>query len=86
MNLDIIVAKLRKRGMSETNARDFTGKLYRVSNDIGIPISDLVDELNNFTLNELGDFLTNTLSVKGYKTGKVRRRTSSDIVARTIIK
>lgn len=86
MNIDIIVAKLQRRGMSESGAKSFANKLVTMTSQMGIPISSLVDEMNNFSLNELGEFLTNTIAVKGYKTGRVVKRTSSDIVSRTIIK
>jgi hypothetical protein len=86
MNIDIIVAKLQKRGMSEITAKDFANKLNTMSKEIGVPVKNLVEDFNNFSLNELGEFLTNTVSIKGYKTGKVVKRTSSDIVSRTIIK
>lgn len=86
MNIDIIVAKLQKRGMSEITAKDFANKLNTMSKEIGVPVKNLVEDFNNFSLNELGEFLTNTVSIKGYKTGKVIKRTSSDIVSRTIIK
>jgi hypothetical protein len=86
MNIDIIVAKLQKRGMSEITAKDFANKLNTMSKEIGVPVKNLVEDFNDFSLNELGEFLTNTVSIKGYKTGKVIKRTSSDIVSRTIIK
>jgi len=86
MNIDIIVAKLQKRGMSEIAAKDFANKLNTMSKEIGVPVKNLVEDFNDFSLNELGEFLTNTVSIKGYKTGRVIKRTSSDIVSRTIIK
>ena len=86
MNIDIIVAKLQKRGMSEIAAKDFASKLNTMSKEIGVPVKNLVEDFNDFSLNELGEFLTNTVSIKGYKTGRVIKRTSSDIVSRTIIK
>lgn len=86
MNIDVIVAKLQKRGLSETNAKNLANKVSVMAREFGIPVTDLVNEINNFSFNELGDFFTNTIAVKGYKTGKVVKRTSSDIVSRTIIK
>lgn len=86
MNIDIIVAKLQKRGMSEIAAKDFANKLNTMSKEIGVPVKNLVEDFNDFSLNDLGEFLTNTMSIKGYKTGRVIKRTSSDIVSRTIIK
>ena len=86
MNIDIIVAKLQKRGMSEIAAKDFANKLNTLSKEIGVPVKNLVEDFNDFSLNDLGEFLTNTMSIKGYKTGRVIKRTSSDIVSRTIIK
>lgn len=86
MNIDIIVAKLQKRGMSEIAAKDFANKLNTMSKEIGVPVKNLVEDFNDFSLNDLGEFLTNTVSIKGYKTGRVIKRTSSDIVSRTIIK
>ena len=86
MNIDIIVAKLQKRGMSEIAAKDFANKLNTMSKEIGVPVKNLVEDFNDFSLNDLGEFLTNTVSIKGYKTGIVIKRTSRDIVARTMIK
>lgn len=86
MNIDIIVAKLQKRGMSESNAKIFANKINIMSKEFGVPVSELVSDFDNFSLNELGEFLTNTVALKGYKTGRVIKRTSSDIVSRTIIK
>ena len=86
MNIDVIVAKLQKRGMSETNAKNFASKINMMAKQFGIPVNSLINDINNFSFNELGEFLTNTVAVKGYKTGKVVRRTASDIVSRTIIK
>lgn len=86
MNIDIIVAKLQKRGMSEIAAKDFANKLNTMSKEIGVPVKNLVEDFNDFSLNDLGEFLTNTVTIKGYKTGRVIKRTSSDIVSRTIIK
>lgn len=86
MNIDIIVAKLRNRGLSETNAKNFAAKLVSVSKEFGTPVSELIEDFNHMTLNELGDFITNNIQIKGYKTGRVITRTTSDIVNRTIIK
>ena len=86
MNIDTIVAKLQKRGMSETHAKNFAAKLVATSKEFGTSVSDLVNDFDNFTLNELGQFITNNIQIKGYKTGRVVKRTSSDIVSRTIIK
>ena len=36
MNIDIIVAKLQKRGMSEIAAKDFANKLNTMSKEIGV--------------------------------------------------
>ena len=42
MNIDIIVAKLQKRGMSESNAKIFANKINIMSKEFGVPVSELV--------------------------------------------
>ena len=87
MNIDILVAKLVKKGMTETKAKNFASKIVEISKSYGISVYQLLDETANIsTFNEIGDFLTNSVYSKGYRTGKIKRKKSSDIVTRTIIK
>lgn len=87
MNIDVIVAKLKRRGLSTTNAKSFANTIVKLSREYAVSIDDLIDNSSSdMSLSELGNFLTNTVAVKGYKTGKSVNRKASDIVTRTIIK
>lgn len=87
MNIDIIVAKLKRRGLSDTHARSFANTIVTLSREYAVSIDKLIDNSSSdMSLSELGNFLTNTVAIKGFKTGKSVNRKSSDIVTRTIIK
>lgn len=86
MNIDIIVAKLVKKGMSKPNASKFANDIIKQAKLYNIPVSEMFEDISKAELSKMGEFLTNTVSVKGYKTGKVKQYTASDIVNRTIIK
>jgi hypothetical protein len=86
MNIDVVVAKLIKRGMVESNAKRFAAKLLEEANIYGVDLSVLFEDIQNASLSQLGDFLSNNIGVKGFITGKAPRKSSSDIVSRTIIK
>ena len=87
MNIDIIVAKLVKKGMTQAKAETFANNIIAISKEYGISVSKIIDESSsNIKFNELGNFLTNTVRSKGYRTGKRVQDKSSDIVSRTIIK
>lgn len=87
MNIDIIVAKLKRRGLSNTKAKSFANTIVSLSKEYAVSIDDLIDSgSSDMSLSEIGDFLTNTVATKGFKTGKIVNRKSSDIVSRTIIK
>ena len=86
MNVDVIVAKLIKRGMSKPSASKFANDIIRQAKLYNIPVSEMFEDISKAELSKMGEFLTNTVKIKGYKTGKVEQRTASDIVSRTIIK
>ena len=86
MNIDIIVAKLVKKGMSKPNASKFANDIIRQAKLYNIPVSEMFEDISKAELSKMGEFLTNTVNVKGYKTGKVKQYAASDIVNRTIIK
>jgi polyhydroxyalkanoate synthesis regulator phasin len=86
MNIDIIVAKLVKKGMSKSNASKFANDIIKQAKLYNIPVSEMFEDISKAELSKMGDFLTNTVNIKGYRTGKVEQRTASDIVNRTIIK
>ena len=86
MNIDVIVAKLVKKGMSKPNASKFANDIIKQAKLYNIPVSEMFEDISKAELSKMGEFLTNTVNVKGYKTGKVKQYTASDIVNRTIIK
>jgi hypothetical protein len=86
MNIDIITAKLVKYGMVESTAKKYAAKIFEEADINGVDVENMFDNIENFSLSSIGEYLTNTIGVKGYKTGKVEQRTASDIVNRTIIK
>lgn len=86
MNVDIIVAKLVKYGMAETTAKSFAAKIVEEAGIYGIDVKNMFDDIENFSLSELGEYLTNTIGIKGYTTGIVTAKKTSDIINRTIIK
>ena len=87
MNIDIIVAKLKRRGLADNNARSLANTIVTLSKQYAVSINDLIDSSSSdMSLTELGNFLTNTVATKGLKTGKSVNRKASDIVTRTIIK
>ena len=86
MNVDVIVAKLIKRGMSKPNASKFANDIIKQAKLYNIPVSEMFEDISKAELSKMGEFLTTTVSVKGYRTGKVEQRKASDIVSRTIIK
>lgn len=86
MNIDIIVAKLVKKGMSKSNASKFANDIIMQAKLYNIPVSEMFEDISKAELSKMGDFLTNTVNIKGYRTGKVEQHKASDIVSRTIIK
>jgi hypothetical protein len=86
MDIDIITAKLVRFGMVQSTAKKFAYKIVEEANTHGVDVKEMFADIQDFTLSELGDYLTNTIGVKGYKTGITKRQTASSIVNRTIIK
>ncbi|MDA9374109.1 hypothetical protein N9R43_01870 [bacterium] len=87
MNIDIIVAKLVRKGFTETRAKEYAIEVNTIAAAYNVSPSYLVDQLSSdFKLNDLGAFLVNSALRFGYKTGTMKNRTPNKYIARAIIR
>jgi len=87
MKIDILTAKLLKKGFNQQKAEAYAVELTNIAKIYGVNPYDFVDELSeDFSFNDLGAFVFNNALRFGYKTGKMIPRTPSTYVARAIIK
>jgi hypothetical protein len=87
MNIDVIVAKLKRNGFTDARAEQFAGDLLKFAKDYGVNVYDLLDEITpDFKLNDLGEYITNNAVRQGYQTGKIRDTQPNKYVARAIIR
>ena len=87
MNIDILVAKLVKKGFSVERASIYAREILSTSKQFGVNPSFLIDQVSiDFKLNDLGSFVINDALRYGYVTGKMSEKTPNKYVARAIIK
>jgi len=87
MKIDILTAKLLKKGFTQQKAEAYAVELTNVAKIYGVNPYDFVDELSeDFSFNDLGAFVFNNALRFGYKTGKMTPRTPNTYIARAIIK
>jgi hypothetical protein len=87
MKIDILTAKLLKKGFTQQKAEAYAVELTNVAKIHGVNPYDFVDELSeDFSFNDLGAFVFNNALRFGYKTGKMTPRTPNTYIARAIIK
>jgi hypothetical protein len=87
MKIDILTAKLLKKGFTQQKAEAYAMELTNVAKIYGVNPYDFVDELSeDFSFNDLGSFVMNNALRFGYKTGKMTPRTPNTYIARAIIK
>ena len=84
-DIDVLKAKLTKKGFTEEKANVFARELVNVSRAYGLSPYNLVDEIGtDFKLNNLGSFVVNSTLRFGYQTGKIKPQTPNKYVARAI--
>jgi hypothetical protein len=87
MKIDILTAKLLKKGFTQQKAEAYAVELTNIAKIYGVNPYDFVDELSeDFSFNDLGAFVFNNALRFGYKTGKMTPRTPNTYIARAIIK
>jgi len=87
MKIDILTAKLLKKGFTQQKAEAYAMELTNIAKMYGVNPYDFVDELSeDFSFNDLGSFVFNNALRFGYKTGKMTPRTPNTYIARAIIK
>jgi hypothetical protein len=87
MKIDLLVAKLIKKGMSQSNAEQYANQLTYFAKSYGVSPNDLIDQLSpDFKLNDLGSFAMNNAVRQGYQTGKMTSKKANALVDRTIIR
>jgi hypothetical protein len=87
MKIDILTAKLLKKGFSQQKAEAYAVELTNIAKMYGVSPYDFVNELSeDFSFNDLGAFVFNNALRFGYKTGKMTPQTPTTYVARAIIK
>ena len=87
MKIDIIVAKLVRKGFSETRAKEYAGEIVSLARQYSVTPDYLIDYLSTeFKLTDIGSFLVNNALRFGYKTGTMSGREPNKYIARAIIK
>ena len=87
MKLDILTAKLLKRGISQEKAEAYAVEISKMAKMYGVNPYDFIDEVSdNSAFNDLGAFIFNDALRFGYQTGKMTPRSPNTYVARAIIK
>jgi hypothetical protein len=87
MKIDILTAKLLKKGFSQEKAELYAVELTNAAKTYGINPYEFADEISeDFSFNDLGSFVFNNALRYGYKTGKTTPTKPNTYVARAIIK
>ena len=87
MKIDILTAKLQKKGFTQEKAEAYAQEITSISKLYGVSPYDFINELSKESdFNELGAFVFNNALRFGYKTGKMSNQTPNTYVARAIIK
>lgn len=87
MKLDILTAKLLKKGFTQEKAEAYAVEITQIAKVYGVNPYDFIKELSlESSFNELGAFVFNNALRFGYKTGKMAQRKPNTYVARAIIK
>tara|TARA_B100001057_G_C22834991_1_gene944882 strand:- start:531 stop:800 length:270 start_codon:yes stop_codon:yes gene_type:complete len=85
-DIDVLKAKLTKKGFTDEKANIFARELVNVARSYGLSPYNLVDEISSdFKLNDLGSFIINSTLRFGYQTGKIKPQKPNKYVARAII-
>ena len=86
-NIDVLKAKLVKKGFTDEKANVFARELVNVARSYGVSPYSLVNEVNNdINLNDLGSFVINSALRFGYQTGKINPSKPNKYIARAILK
>ncbi|MBC8429275.1 MAG: hypothetical protein H8D95_01670 [Candidatus Endolissoclinum sp.] len=87
MKLDILTAKLLKKGFTQEKAEAYAVEVSKIAKLYGVNPYDFIDEVSeNTAFNDLGAFIFNDALRFGYQTGKITPRSPNTYVARAIIK
>ena len=87
MNIDVLSAKLIKKGFSIERAKVFANEILSTSKKYGVDPAYLIDQVSiDFKLNDLGSFIINNALRYGYVTGKMSSKQPNKYIARAIIK
>mgnify|MGYP003627929313 CR=1 FL=1 len=87
MKLDILTAKLLKKGFTQEKAEAYAVEVSKIAKLYGVNPYDFIDEVSeNTAFNDLGAFIFNDALRFGYQTGKMTPRSPNTYVARAIIK
>ena len=87
MKIDILTAKLLKKGFAQEKAEAYAVEITQIAKVYGVNPYDFIKELSlESSFNELGAFVFNNALRFGYKTGKMAQRKPNTYVARAIIK
>jgi|TARA_B100000768_G_C11219189_1_gene349677 hypothetical protein len=87
MKIDILTAKLLKKGFTQEKAEAYAQEITSIAKLYGVNPYDFINELSKESdFNELGAFVFNNALRFGYKTGKMSNQTPNTYVARAIIK
>lgn len=87
MNIDVLSARLIKKGFSIERAKVFANEILTTARKYGVDPSYLIDQVStDFKLNDLGSFIINNALRYGYVTGKMSAKSPNKYIARAIIK
>tara|TARA_B110000196_G_scaffold317229_1_gene329992 strand:+ start:1285 stop:1548 length:264 start_codon:yes stop_codon:yes gene_type:complete len=87
MKLDILTAKLLKKGFTQEKAEAYAVEVSKIAKLYGVNPYDFIDEVSeNTAFNDLGAFIFNDALRFGYQTGKMTPRSPNTYIARAIIK
>ena len=87
MKLDILTAKMLKKGFSQEKAEAYAVEVSKIAKLYGVNPYDFIDEVSeNTAFNDLGAFIFNDALRFGYQTGKMTPRSPNTYIARAIIK
>jgi hypothetical protein len=87
MNIDILTATLKKKGLTTHNAELIAVEIINYSKQYNFNIYDIVEKINgDVKVTDLGQFILNNLYYTGFYTGKVSSVDPNSFVKRSIIK
>lgn len=86
MDIDVIVAMLKRKGFTDTKAKKYAGYILSTAKSLNIPVSEMIDDLpKHFTFADIGISDNIQAHYSGVATGKMENKKIPSFIARNIL-